>query len=162
MGKKLGVLALGILLVSGLWVRGSFGQTDEISEPVTLELYLPGCLTNDDDPATRCHVYLLRDESRRPTGNLTQFQTPIFDADGTEIGRDFLNCFTARGTGTLCTEVIHLRPGPYTQRGKIVITGIAGKRSPITGGAGAYETAHGSAVADVVKGEWVLNVNFIP
>ena len=138
------------------------GQTGGISEPETIELHLNGCLTNDDDPATRCHVYRLSDEAGQRTGNLTQFRTPVFDADGTEIGRDFLQCFTARGTGTVCTEIIHLRPGPYTQRGKIVITGMAGTRSPITGGAGAYKTAHGTAAIENVNGEWVLKVNLIP
>jgi hypothetical protein len=65
-----------------------------------VELTTPGCTTDDNDPATRCHVYRLRGEDGRRSGEISRIRQPVFGADGTDVGRLIVLFESGKGTGT--------------------------------------------------------------
>ena len=131
--------------------------------PETIQLRAYGCLTNDDDPATNCRVYRLRDEAGRRTGEISRFLTPIFDVDGnTIVGREFRGCTFSKGSETICTTILVFRDTAQTRRGRIVLTGVPGHPLPITGGSGAYRNVRGEGIAEPDHGSWLVTLRLIP
>ena len=168
MGRSIGrnsavaVLAAA-LLVSGLFVGVSYGGGGGITEPQMIELTTVGCSTDDGDPATECAVYPLRDSEGQRSGDIVRFKVPLWDVDGTQVGRGFLECIGAKGTGSMCTAVFSLKEGPYTDLGTIVSTGVGGlPPRAITGGSGAYLNVRGEITGETVGDDFVLTLNLIP
>jgi hypothetical protein len=157
-----GVL-VGALLLSGLFVGISQAGGGGITEPQVLELVTYGCSTDDGDPATGCRVFYLRDDEGKRSGEIFRFRTPIADVDGNPVGQGFLQCDIAKGTGRTCTLVLSLKPGPHTELGTIVATGVESFPPPaITGGSGAYLNVRGDITGEDQNDGFHLFVNLIP
>jgi hypothetical protein len=102
-----------------------------------------------DTNAGRC------DDSDPICLQITLKELPIFDKDGTQVGRQHIQCTVGshlKDKYTIdwfCSYVTQLKDGPYTDRGQL--TGVGIKRPngdlliSITGGTGAYEDAGGYA-----------------
>lgn len=137
-------------------------ERTNVVEPMVIQLRVYGCATNDHDPATDCHVYRLIDEAGHRTGEISRFRTPIFDLDGNEVGREFRECVSSRGSGSICTTILTLRDSAHTERGRIVLTGVPDHVIPITGGSGAYQNAHGQGEAESDHGSWLVTLSLTP
>ena len=157
MNRKLAVGALtGALLLSGLLVGVSYGGGEgdtgtviELSWNTRGEDTEIGFFVSDPN-AGRC------DESDPLCLQITLKEMPIFDQDGTRVGRQHIQCTwgghinPARSIDWFCSFVTQLRDGPYTDHGQL--TGVGIKRPngdalvSITGGTGAYEDAGGYIV----------------
>ena len=167
MGRTIGrngavaVLAAA-LVVSGLFVGVSYGSGGGITDPQVIELTTVGCTTDDGDPATECSVYRLEDTEGQRSGSVVRFRVPVWDVDGTQVGRAFLECVTSTGAGSVCTNVLSLKEGPYTDLGTIVSTGTGLPPRAITGGSGAYLNVRGEMTGATVGGDFVLTLNLIP
>lgn len=84
---------------------------------------------------------------------VTLKEMPIFDQDGTQVGRQHIQCTVgwhlkpAKSIDWFCSYVTQLKDGLYTDKGQL--TGVGIKRPngdlliSITGGTGAYENASG-------------------
>lgn len=155
------ILASAFLL-SGLFVGVSYGGGGGITEPQVIELVTIGCSTDDSDPATECSVYRLKDTEGQRSGSIVRFRVPVWDVDGTQVGRALLDCVESKGTGSICTLVLSLKEGPYTDLGTIVSTGTGLPPGAITGGSGAYLNVHGEMTGETVGGDFVITVNLIP
>ena len=163
MARKLMVGGISALLVLGTLVGISYGGGGGITQPVVIELTTPGCLTNDDDPATRCHIYRLRDENGRRSGEITRIRQPVFDKDGTDVGILIGQFESGKGTGTTVTGVLNLKDGPFTDKGTVVLIGAPGVfDGAVLGGSGAYDNVRGDWVAEGVEGGFLLTLNLIP
>jgi hypothetical protein len=155
------------LLLSGLLVGVSYGGGGGITEPQVIELVSTGCTPGDGDPQTECASYSLRDSDGNRSGLLTRFKVPILDIDGNPVGKGFVECFEARGTKSICTVILSLQPGPYTEQGEIVSTGlgIGPRTSPITGGSGAYLNVRGQLTGGPHPDDpdaFLVTLNLIP
>jgi len=167
MGKLIGrngavAILASALLVSGLFVGVSYGGGGGITEPQVIELVTTGCGTNDNDPATECHVYRLKDTDGERSGEIFRFKVPLADTDGNPVGRGYLECSGSKGTGQTCTLVLSLKPGPFTDLGTIVSTGTGLPPSAITGGSGAYLNVRGDMTGEGQNDGFHLFVNLIP
>ena len=88
-----------------------------------------GCATDDEDPATECPVYRLKDTE----GATQRDDLPIQGSGvgrGREPGRPRPSSIasSSKGTGWICTLVLSLKEGPYTDLGTIVSMGTAFRR----------------------------------
>ena len=168
MGKPIGrngavAILASALLVSGLFVGVSYGGGGGITEPQVIELVTNGCATNDNDPATECRVYRLKDTDGERSGEIFRFKVPLQDTDGNPVGRGYLECSGSKGTGQTCTLVLSLKPGPFTELGTIVSTGVNSlPPSAITGGSGAYLNVRGDMTGEDQNDGFHLFVNLIP
>ena len=104
------------------------------------------------------------------TGQITTKKLTLFDVDGNEVGRQFIECMVGPDTPWICTLVSNLKDGPYTDRGSIVATGYS-KHSydkpnissiPITGGSGAYSNAGGYVIQEGVDGKVTYTLYIVP
>ena len=164
MMKKLtlGVVAT-VLLLSGALVGVSYGGGGGIAEPQVIELVTYGCSTDDDDPATGCRVFELRDDEGKRSGEIFRFRTPSSDIDGNPVGQGFLQCDIAKGTGRTCTLILSLKPGPHTERGTIVAMGVeAFPPAAIVGGSGGYLNVRGEVSGEEQDDGFHLFLNLIP
>ena len=99
-GRKGAVAFLAsALLLSGLFVGVSYGGGGGITEPQVIELVTTGCATNDNDPATECRVYRLKDteagtQRRRSSDSRFRCRTPHGNPVG--CGRT-CDCFELEG-----------------------------------------------------------------
>jgi hypothetical protein len=165
--RKLAVGALtGALLLSGLLVGVSYGGPDEDAGSVielnwntraegsVVEYFLfdpSGGVCQDSDPI--CAQITLKD-------------MPIFDQDGTQVGRQHIQCTVADTVAWFCSYVTKLKDGPYTDHGQV--TGMAVKQPDgdvvvsITGGTGAYENAGGYAFQDDNNGRVRFTLHLTP
>ena len=117
--RKAGIGAVAAtLLLAGLFAAAAFARGGGITEPQVIELVTVGCATNDGDPATDCRVFELRDTDGHRSGTIFRFRVPVLDVDGNAVGRVYLHCDGAKGTGQTCTSVLSLKPGPHTERGR--------------------------------------------
>lgn len=168
MGKPIGrngavAILASALLLSGLFVGVSYGGGGGIIEPQVIELVTTGCATDDNDPATECRIYRLKDTDGDRSGEIFRFSVPMADTDGNPVGRGFLECSGSKGTGQTCTLVLSVKPGPYTERGTIVSTGVQPFPPPaITGGSGAYLNVRGDITGEDQNDGFHLFVNLIP
>jgi hypothetical protein len=165
MTRKLsvGVLAASLLL-SGALVGVSFGGGGGISQPEVIELSLDLC-------GDSCRGFELRDVAfgRRGTAWITMSSDQLFDVDDNRVGRQSYDCTSSegRGEGTpwVCTFVLSLKDGAYTDRGTVTTTGIYRfdiSRFAVTGGTGAYENVRGYATMEDVGKREVLTLNLTP
>jgi hypothetical protein len=163
-GGKGAVAALAsALLLSGLLVGVSYGGGGGITEPQVVELVTTGCATNDNDPATECRVYQLKDTDGERSGEIFRFKVPLQDTGGNPVGRGYLECMGAKGTGQTCTLVLSLKPGPFTELGTIVATGVNSlPPKAITGGSGAYLNVRGEITGEDQPDGFHLTLNLIP
>lgn len=151
------------LLLSVLFVGVSYGGGGGITEPQVIELVTYGCSTDDDDPATGCRVFELRDDEGKRSGEIFRFRTPSSDVDGNPVGQGFLQCDIAKGTGRTCTLILSLKPGPHTERGTIVAMGVQPfPPAAIVGGSGAYLNVHGEMSGEEQSDGFHIFVNLIP
>ena len=151
MSRKLsiGVLAAALLL-SGALVGISFGGGGGITQPEVIELSLTIC------GRPNCTGWELRHTAwGRGGGLVTSATDPLFDVDGTRVGRQNARCVV--GGDWFCTYVVTLKDGPYTEDGTVVTTGIFGWEDgstlAVTGGTGAYENVRGFATLEDPKGD---------
>ena len=162
-GRKGVVAALAsALLVSGLLVGVSYGGGGGITEPQVIELVTTACATTDNDPATECRVYRLKDTDGERSGEIFRFKVPLEDTDGNPVGRGYLECSGSTGTGSTCTLILSLKPGPFTDLGTIVSTGLNLPPRAITGGSGAYLNVRGEITGQEGPGGFHLTLNLIP
>jgi Dirigent-like protein len=157
-----GVIAAALLL-SGALVGVSYGGTGGITEPEVIELSLDLC-------SKTCRGFELQDPIfGRGTAWIVASDDLLFDVDGTRVGRQSFQC-TVSGPW-VCTYVITLKAGPYTEPGTVVTTGIYRFSDPpetlaVTGGTGAYENVRGYATMELVGAgadrHEVLTLNLIP
>jgi hypothetical protein len=165
MQRKFGVAALsGALLLSGLWVGVSYGGNGGIAEPKLIELNAGHC----GGPQTRCRFYGLRTEGK-VDGQILTVQGPSTDVDGTAVGRFRETCTYVGGTSNVCTQVFTLKPGPHTERGSIVTTGVLGEwveglngTFAVTGGTGAYVNVRGHAEKVYDGRDFIFTLHLIP
>ena len=162
-GTMMGTLATAAV-VSALfvpaWLVGMpYGAQGSLDEPIVLQLRAYGCTRNDDDPATRCHVYRLKDEKGNRTGEISRFRTPIFDLEGNDVGLEFRSCIYSSGSQAVCTTILALRASPATDRGRIVLSGVPDHAIPITGGSGAYVGVEGEGRAVPNQGSWLVTLS---
>jgi hypothetical protein len=165
--RKVGIGVLtAALLMSGALVGVSHGGSGGITEPTTIELSLDLC-------GRSCRIFELQDpiHGRPGTAWVTVSDDALLDVDGTRVGRQSYQCTTSgpagRGPGTpwVCTYVVTLADGPYTDAGTVVTTGIytfGTDTFAVTGGTGAYENIRGTATMEAVEGREVLTLNLIP
>ena len=167
MGKSIGrngaVAILASVLVSGLFVGVSYGGGGGITEPQVIELVTTGCATDDNDPQTECRVYRLTDTDGERSGEVFRFKVPLADTDGNQIGRGYLECSGSKGKGQTCTLVLSMKPGPFTDLGTIVSTGVNSlPPNAVTGGSGAYLNVRGVITGKFGPGGFHLTLNLIP
>jgi len=164
MARKLSIVLLSAaLILSGTLVGVSYGGGGGIIEPQVIELVTTGCATNDDDPATECRVYQLKDTDGERSGEIFRFKVPLQDTDGNPVGRGYLECSGSKGTGQTCTLVLSLKPGPFTELGTIVSTGVNSlPPKAITGGSGAYLNVRGEVSGEGQDDGFHLFLNLIP
>ena len=162
--RKAGIGAVAAtLLLAGLFAAAAFARGGGITEPQVIELVTVGCATNDGDPATDCRVFELRDTDGHRSGTIFRFRVPVLDVDGNAVGRVYLHCDGAKGTGQTCTSVLSLKPGPHTERGTIVSTGVNQlPPAAITGGSGAYLNVRGDVTGEEQSDGFHIFVNLIP
>ena len=157
---SIGVLAAALLL-SGALVGVSFGGGGGITQPEVIELSLTICGRPNCTGWETRHA-----EWGRGTGLVTAARDPLFDVDGTRVGRQSQRCVVA--DEWFCTYVVTLKDGPYTDGGTVATTGIygwdEGSTLAVTGGTGAYENVRGYATLEVPRGpdNDVLTLNLIP
>lgn len=161
-GKAAVAVLASALLLSGLLVGVSYGGGGGITEPQVIELVTSGCATNDADPATECRVYQLKDTDGERSGEIFRFKVPLADTDGNPVGRGYLECSGSKGTGSTCTLVLSLKPGPFTDLGTIVSTGLNLPPRAITGGSGAYLNVRGEITGEDQSDGFHLTLNLIP
>jgi hypothetical protein len=152
----IGVLASALLL-SGLFVGVSRAGGDGITEPTVIELTTPGCRDLDD-----CPLYRLRDSEGELTGVLRRFRDALSDVDGDPVGWSYRECFGAKRTGTICTHVLVLMPGPHTERGTITAAGVyhgPPTTFAVTGGTGAYRNVRGELTGTEGAGGFVFTLS---
>ena len=162
--RKAGIgVAVATLLLAGVLTAAAFAGGGGITEPQVIELVTGGCATNDDDPATHCRVFNLRDDEGKRSGTIFRFRVPASDVDGNAVGWFYLQCDGAKGTGQTCTNVLTLKPGPHTERGTIVSTGVNHlPPAAITGGSGAYLNVRGEMTGEEQNDGFHVFVNLIP
>jgi hypothetical protein len=167
---SVGVLAAALLL-SGAMVGVSYGGGGGITEPEVIELSLDVCGNN------ACRGFELRDIGfgRPGTALITLNNDALFDVDGSRVGRQSAQCTTSDGrsggTPWVCTYVVALKAGTYTEPGTVVLTGIYRFSDPpeelaVTGGTGAYDNVRGYATQELVgtgaDRHEVLTLSLIP
>ena len=162
--RKAGIgVTVAALLLAGVLAAAAFAGGGGITEPQVIELVTSACATNDDDPATDCRVFNLRDDEGHRSGEIVRFRVPLSDVDGNPVGRAYLQCDGAKGTGQTCTLVLSLKPGPHTERGTIVSTGVNHlPPAAITGGSVAYLNVRGDMTGEDQADGFHLFVNLIP
>ncbi|HET7236111.1 MAG TPA: hypothetical protein VFK59_06730 [Actinomycetota bacterium] len=170
MDRKMAVGALvGALLMSSLLVgvgyAGGAGSTHATvpDEPTVIELVWK---TGAKDTNIR-FIPLAGDKPGGPfkaegptTGQITTKKLTLFDVDGNEVGRQYIDCLVTIDTPWICTLVSVLKDGPNTDKGTVVATGYSKHTPgmpnissiPITGGTGAYNNAGGHAIQEGVDG----------
>jgi hypothetical protein len=160
---SIGILAAALLL-SGALVGVGGTQPAVLEEPTVIELvwntkaedsnirFFP---LSEDEPGGQF-------EAEGPaTGQITTKKLTLFDVDGNEVGRQFIECMVGPDTPWICTLVSILKDGPYTDKGTVVATGHSnhqpGTRNissiPVTGGTGAYTNVGGHVVQEGVVGK---------
>ena len=158
MTRKLsvGVIAAALLL-SGALVGVSFGGGGGITQPEVIELSYR---------KEKIHFYPLRDP--RQTGQVTLLKRWLFDVDRNKVGHMNISCTAAvhPTVNWVCINILTLKPGPHTERGTVVTTGIY--NSPpdgpssdvfaVTGGTGAYENVRGVATQEDGPRRFTLNL----
>jgi hypothetical protein len=157
----IGVL-VSALLLSGFFLGVSRAGGGGITEPQVLELVTGGCSTEDHDPSTDCRVFDMRDNEGGSTGELARLSAVLKDTDGNRVGRYFADCFAVRESGQICTVVMTIKPGPFTQRGTIAAIGTGLPPSAITGGSGAYLNVRGDITGKSQPDGFHLFLNLIP
>ena len=119
-----------------------------------------------DTNAGRC------DDSDPRCLQVTLKEMPIFDQDGTRVGRQHIQCTWGphlkpeKSIDWFCSYVTQLKDGPYTDLGQL--TGVGIKRPngdvlvSITGGTGAYENAGGYAFQTGDTGRVPFTIHLSP
>ena len=101
---------------------------------------------------------------------ITLKDMPIFDQEGTQVGRQYIQCTVAdfvagpaADVAWFCSYVTKLRDAPYTDPGQL--TGVGIKRPngdlliSVTGGTGAYEDAGGYIVQTGDTGKVTFSIH---
>lgn len=130
------VLGLAVILTARTASAGSAA----ISQPSEIDLTSVSC----GAPHTHCWFFSL---SGKGKGTTIRTSVPVLDQDGTVVGRHRSSCEIAAHASGVCTVVIALHDGPYTDEGTITMTGLYDGSTPatfaVTGGTGAYEGVSG-------------------
>ena len=160
MRRNIGVTVIAAAaLLSGSLVGNAYGSSDEITEPRIIEL-IHGDVSVADYP--------LRDTQGRRSATINVFRGPLLDTDGNEVGSHRCECINANAAklGWACTHIMILKPGPHTERGTVVITGMfrgfSGESGAVTGGTGAYANARGYSTFTVQDGDFVATLYLTP
>jgi hypothetical protein len=149
------LLMSGALVGVGYASGGGSNEPALLEEPTVIELEWH---TGGKD--SYIYFYSLWDSEGKRSGQVTTKRMPLFDVDGNEVGREYIDCMATSHTGWVCTLVSVLKDGPYTDKGTIVATGVSKHRPgkpnistlPITGGTGAYSNVRGQAIQEGVDG----------
>ena len=181
MTKKLTIAVITTaLLMSGAVVgvgsAGGVGSTQPavLEEPTVIELQWNTRTAEAkiqyflfDPNGGRCH------DSDPICAQITLKDMPIFDQDGTQVGRQHIQCTVADlvakpadSVAWFCSFVTKLKEGPHTDQGQL--TGVGVKRPngdvriSITGGTGAYEDAGGYIVQTGDTGKVTFSIHLTP
>lgn len=180
MTKKLTIAVIAAaLLMSGALVGVGYAgggggiESTVLQEPIVIELewhaggkdsiirFFP---VSEDKPGGRI------EGEGAATGQMTTKKLPLFDVDGNQVGRQYIDCMATIDTGWVCTLVSVLKDGPNTDKGTIVATGVSKHRPgmpnistiPITGGTGAYSNVGGQAIQEGVDGKVTYTLYLSP
>ena len=148
--RRLGIIATlvlpGALAVAYFGGSASSGETTS-SDHQRIVLNAGHC----GGQHVRCRFFPLRIEGKI-RGQIVTVNGPVRDASGDVVGRMREHCIYQGGDTHVCTQVFTLRPGPTTERGNVVTTGVLGEwveglngRFAVTGGTGAYAQSRGEA-----------------
>jgi hypothetical protein len=159
---SIGILAAALLL-SGALVGVGGTQPAVLEEPTVIELEW-----NTDAEDTNIRFFPLSEdepggefEAEGPaSGQITTKKLTLFDVDGNEVGKQFIECMVGPDTPWICTLVSLLKDGPYTDKGTVVVIGQSHHHGrgpnisslPVTGGTGAYNNVGGHAIQEGVDG----------
>lgn len=157
MSRKLGIgILAAVMLLSGM-VGVSFGGGG-ITQPEVIKLI--------NGEGVRDRDFALEDPDGKSTGSIWLLREPVVDVDGNAVGTFRIQCIHASGIGRTCTDVAVLKPGPHTDAGTIVMTGLFrgfnGESLAVTGGTGAYANVRGHMTLTVEGGEFVRTLYLIP
>src|SRR5262245_17821193 len=171
MNRKIAVGVLSaVLLMSGALVGVGYARGNRSSqatvpeEPTVIELEW-----HTGGKGSHIRFYPLREDAPGgryggdgpSSGQATTKKLPLFDVDGNQVGREYIDCMATVDTGWVCTLVSMLQDGPYTDKGSVVATGVSKHRIgmpnistlPVTGGTGAYSNVSGQAIQEGVDGK---------
>jgi hypothetical protein len=166
MTRKLSIAVIAValavaLLMSGTLVGVSYGGGGGITQPTVIELSTPLCIRGS---SPHCRGSSVRwDLWGRGAGIIAASQDPVFDIDDNRVG-----ILKHRCVDWVCTDLLKLVDGQFTDRGTVVITGYFHPGDPstwaVTGGTGAYENVRGFArmVSERVKKRHSLTLTLIP
>ena len=74
------------------------------------------------------YFYPLWDSDGKRSGQATTKKLSLFDVDGNQVGRQYIDCMATSHTGWVCTLVSVLKDSPYTDKGTVVATGVSKHR----------------------------------
>jgi hypothetical protein len=155
--KVVSAVLLGVLVLSSLLVRASYGDDQAdlrgSAKQTVLELWW-----NTRHPDSEVWIFLFDEHAGRCDDvdidpvclQVTEKDMPLFDADGNRIGRQLISCTVTDRTGWNCTLISKIRDGKYTDKGQIVVIGTKHPSDihtlSVVGGTGAYEGVGGHAI----------------
>jgi hypothetical protein len=164
------VIATALLMsgaVVGVEHAGGSGSTQPavLEEPTVIELEWH---TGGRD--SYIYIYPLWDSAGKRSGQVTTKRLALFDVDGNEVGREYIDCMATSHTGWVCTLVSVLKDGPYTDKGTVVATGVSKHRPgkpnistmAVTGGTGAYSNVSGQVIQEGVDGHITYTLYLMP
>ena len=165
---SIGLLSAALLMsgaLVGVGYAGGVGDTQPavLEEPTVIELMWK---TGAEDSHIRFFPLAGdipggRFEAEGPTtGQITTKKLTLFDVDGNEVGRQYIDCIVTIDTPWICTLVSVLKDGPNTDKGTVVATGYSKHQPgmpnissiPVTGGTGAYNNVGGHVIQEGVDG----------
>lgn len=175
---SIGLLSAALLMsgaLVGVGYAGGGGSTEPamLEEPTVIELVWK---TGAEDT----HIRFLplagdmpggRFKAEGPTiGQITTKKLTLFDVDGNEVGRQYIDCMVTIDTPWICTLVSVLKDGPNTDKGTVVATGYSKHTPgmpnissiPVTGGTGAYNNVGGHVIQEGVDGRVKYTLFLVP
>ena len=135
-GATTTVLVIALIVMAGT----AFAGSSAISQPTELDLTTASCGT----PHAHCWVFSLPGQGQ---GTIIRTSVPLLDQDGGVVGTHRAECTLASKASGVCTIVLTLHDGAFTDDGMITLTGVYAGVTPatfaVTGGSGAYEGVSG-------------------
>jgi hypothetical protein len=151
-------LAVVVLLASTAAMRAANAATGS-STATEIDLTTVAC----GAPHTHCYFFAL---SGPGNGAIVRTNVPVLDEDGTVVGRHRSSCTLASHASGVCTTVISLHHGSYTDDGTVVFSGLFDGTTPATfaiaGGTGAYTGVGGYVTFDYDGTNYPTTLYFTP
>ena len=160
--KIAGGVLVGALLISGLLVGVAHGGS-EGTEPTVIELHWN---TRGEDSEVE-HFFIEPCEESVPVcGQVALKDMPLFDQDGTEVGRQHISCTVSDTTAWFCSYVTKIRGLEGGGTGTVTALGVKKPNGDlilsVTGGTGAYENVGGHAIQIGDTGRVTFTLFLVP